>query len=63
MDQQTPVSCAYLCAYMYLQIQDETVQFGSFFFFIKYEPVREKTNNLSSDQVQHKPGCTVAEDG
>ena len=28
-----------------------------------YEPVREKTNNLGSDQVRHKPGCTVAEDG
>ena len=26
------------------------------------EPVREKTNNLDSDQVQHKPGCTVTED-
>ena len=28
-----------------------------------YEPVREKTNNLGSDQVQHKPGSPVAEDG
>ena len=28
-----------------------------------YEPVHEKTNNLGSDQVQHKPGCTVTEDG
>ena len=27
------------------------------------EPVREKTNNLGSDQVRHKPGCTVTEDG
>ena len=27
------------------------------------EPVREKTNNLDSDQVLHKPGCTVTEDG
>ena len=27
-----------------------------------YEPVREKTNNLGSDQVRHKPGCTVKED-
>ena len=25
--------------------------------------VREKTNNLGSDQVRHKSGCTVAEDG
>ena len=27
-----------------------------------YEPVREKTNNLGSDQVRHKAGCTVKED-
>ena len=27
------------------------------------EPVYEKTNNLGSDLVQHKPGCTVTEDG
>ena len=27
------------------------------------EPVREKTNNLGSDQVRHKPGCAVTEDG
>ena len=26
------------------------------------EPVREKTNNLGSDQVRHKPGCTVTEE-
>ena len=26
------------------------------------EPVCEKTNNLGSDQVRHKPGCTVTED-
>ena len=30
-------------------------------FFI--EPVGGKTNNLGSDQVQQKPGCTVTEDG
>ena len=29
---------------------------------MEYEPVREKTNNLGSDQVRHKPGCTVTED-
>ena len=29
----------------------------------KIEPVCEKTNNLGSVQVLHKPGCTVAEDG
>ena len=28
-----------------------------------YVTVHEKTNNLGSDQVQHKPGCTVTEDG
>ena len=27
------------------------------------EPVREKTNNLGSDQARHKPGCTVTKDG
>ena len=27
------------------------------------EPVHEKTNNLGSDQVRHKPACTVTEDG
>ena len=32
-------------------------------FRLMYEPVCEKTNNLGSDQVQHKPGCTVTEDG
>ena len=26
------------------------------------EPVREKTNNLGSEQVQHKPACIVTED-
>ena len=28
-----------------------------------HKPVREKINNLGSDQVRHKPGCTVTEDG
>ena len=27
------------------------------------EPVREKTNNLGSDQVRHKQDCTFTEDG
>ena len=27
------------------------------------EPVREKTNNLGSDQVGYKPVCTVTEAG
>ena len=30
---------------------------------ILFEPVREKTNNLGSDQVQHKPGSTATEAG
>ena len=30
---------------------------------IVFEYVREKTNNLGSDQDRHKPGCTVKEDG
>ena len=25
--------------------------------------MHEKTNNLGSDQVRHKPGCTDTEDG
>ena len=29
---------------------------------VQYEPVCEKTNNLGSDQVRHKPACTVTED-
>ena len=28
-----------------------------------FEPAHEKTNNLGSDQVRHKLGCTVTEDG
>ena len=27
------------------------------------EPVLEKTNNLGSDQVRHKPACTFTKDG
>ena len=27
------------------------------------EPVREKTNNLGSALIRHKPGCTVTDDG
>ena len=27
------------------------------------EPVPEKSNSVGSDQVRHKPGCTVTEDG
>ena len=34
-----------------------------FWVYKLYEPVHEKTNNLDSDQVLHKPACTVTEDG
>ena len=27
------------------------------------EPQHEKTNNVDSDQVRHKPGCTATGDG
>ena len=33
------------------------------YFMKTNEPVHEKTNNLGSDQVQHKPVCRVTEDG
>ena len=29
----------------------------------QYEPRHEKANLLVFDQVRHKPGCTVTEDG
>ena len=29
----------------------------------KYEPCREKTNSVVSEQVRHKPICTSTEDG
>ena len=29
---------------------------------IIFEPSHEKTNNVVSDQVRHKSGCTVTED-
>ena len=35
----------------------------TFLSFLTFEPVREKTNNLGSDQVQRNPACTVIEDG
>ena len=30
---------------------------------IKLEPHHEKTNNVVSEQVRHKPNCTSTEDG
>ena len=38
------------------------LKFGLFWDCDSYEPVLEKTNNLGSDKVRHKPGCTVTED-
>ena len=31
--------------------------------FKLYEPPRGKTNNVVSEQVEHKPSCTSTEDG
>ena len=53
------------------QTGSEGKQTGKGIYFIKLgmitkktnEPVREKTNNLCSDQVRHKSSCTVIEDG
>ena len=41
------------------------IMFDKVFFtlHIVYEPVREKTNNLGSDQVRHKSDCTVTKNG
>ena len=33
------------------------------YLFLKNKPPREKTTNVDSDQVQHKPGCTATGDG
>ena len=45
-------------------IFDDILSFFHSFLHIKtYEPCREKTNVLVSDQVTHKPGCTATEDG
>ena len=40
--------CTSLFVFMYLNI---------------YEPCNEKTNNVVSAQIQHKPNCTSKEDG
>ena len=34
-----------------------------YLYWLLCEPVHEKTNNMGSDQVRHKPACTVTEDG
>ena len=40
-----------------------TVTLGNMLPTKQIEPVREKTNNLGSEQVPLKPACTVTEDG
>ena len=42
---------------------EHTVAYSGVCVWVLNEPVREKTNNLGSDQVRHKPDCTVTEDG
>ena len=34
---------------------------GPMFITIVFEPSRGKTNNVVSEQVRHKPACTVTE--
>ena len=34
---------------------------NSYDFLISFEPPRGKTNNVVSEQVRHKSGCTVTE--
>ena len=43
----------------HLNIADD---FGSKALNQSIEPGREKTNNLGSDQAQHKAGCTITEE-
>ena len=43
--------------------KDDKKQLRVGFASFKKEPVRKKSNNLGSDQVRHKAGCTVTEDG
>ena len=33
------------------------------YMYIIFEPSREKTNNVVSEQVRHKSGCTITEAG
>ena len=49
--------------YSRFQFNSPSNQIHSDLLRISNEPVREKTNNLDPDQVRHKPGCTVTEDG
>ena len=40
-----------------------SVKSGNTKLLKKYEPVHGKTNNLGSDQVRRKLGCTVTKEG
>ena len=40
-----------------------TVTLEQFLFCPILEPHHEKTNNVVSEQVRHKPSCTGTEDG
>ena len=57
------VSQSFVMAMTEIDDDDTTRQRATKVVWVLYEPVREKTNNLGSDQVQHKPGCTVTESG
>ena len=54
--------CKTIMQFYNIQIVTDGICFMSVFSLFN-EPVHEKTNNLGSDQVRHKPGCTVTEDG
>ena len=45
-----------------LNVKNQAVKVSmSILKFNPYEPPRGKTNNVVSDQVRHKPTCTVTE--
>ena len=55
----------YVCQILRTSAHRVLSSIRSFLLFIQrvlIEHVREKTNNLGSDQVQHKPACTVSEE-
>ena len=47
----------------YLNFKKTALYVFDTLYIPKNEPVPEKTNILGYDQVRHKPGCTVTEDG
>ena len=56
------VVLVYLLHFMInLQLQARTYLCQGVFLNELYEPPRGKTNNVVSDQVRHKPTCTVTE--